>query len=104
MSRTNSEKWDRLQQLGRSQFVFRYGVLGFGLATATLFVLVQGYLHGVTAALFQLVPAFILFPLGADMPGGGLCGGFLEVPRADVDDRCVVSSVDRIKKSWETGR
>ena len=64
MPRTNSEKWARLQLLGRSQFVFRYGVLGFGLLTATLFVLLQGYLHGVTTALFQLVPAFILFPLG----------------------------------------
>ena len=63
MSQSDLEKWNRLQRLGRSQFVFRYGVLGFGLATATLFVLVQGYLHGVTAALFQLVPAFILFPL-----------------------------------------
>jgi hypothetical protein len=64
MSRSNLEKWARLQRLGRSHFVLRYGVLGFGLLTATLFVLLQGYLHGVTAALFQLVPAFILFPLG----------------------------------------
>jgi hypothetical protein len=63
MSRSNAEKWHRLQKLGRPRFVFRYGVLGFGLSTAVLFVLFQGYLYGTTTALFQAVPALLLFPL-----------------------------------------
>ena len=77
MSQSDLEKWNRLQRLGRSQFVFRYGVLGFGLATATLFVLVQGYRFGTTTALFQLMPAFILFPLAGGYAWGRFMWWFL---------------------------
>lgn len=49
--------------LTRSQYVLRYGVLGWGVPTAVLFSLIRFYLDG-GSFLAHLVPALILFPIG----------------------------------------
>jgi hypothetical protein len=69
MSQSDSEKWAKFSKLGRTQYVLRYGVLGWGVSTAILFALIQGYLHGWDGFLFQLIPALILFPLGGILWG-----------------------------------
>lgn len=63
---TDSDVHKAAQQtmLGRRQFVLRYGVLGWGLPTAFLFCLIQGFFYGREAFVAQLIPAFILFPIG----------------------------------------
>jgi hypothetical protein len=69
MSVSNSGKWEKLSKLGRSQFVLRYGVLGWGIPTAILFALWQSYANGFDGFLFKLIPALILFPLGGILWG-----------------------------------
>jgi hypothetical protein len=64
MSNSDSEKWTRFSKLSRTQYVLRFGVLGWGIPTAILFSLVQGYRFGWDGFLFQLIPALILFPIG----------------------------------------
>ena len=64
MSNSDSEKLAKLGKLGRTQYVLRFGVLGWGIPTAILFSLIQGYRFGWDGFLFHLVPALILFPIG----------------------------------------
>lgn len=60
----DAARWAKFSKLGRSQYVLRYGVLAWGVPVAILFVLLQGFLQGWTAAAFQAIPALVLFPLG----------------------------------------
>jgi hypothetical protein len=69
MSNSDSEKLARFSKLGRTQYVLRFGVLGWGIPTAILFSLVQGYRSGWDGFLFQLIPALIIFPLGGILFG-----------------------------------
>jgi hypothetical protein len=69
MSNSDSEKRAKLSKLGRTQYVLRFGVLGWGVPTAILFSLVQGYRFGWDGFLFQLIPALILFPIGGILFG-----------------------------------
>jgi hypothetical protein len=64
MSKSGSGKLAKLSKLGRNQYVLRFGVLGWGIPTAILFSLIQGYRFGWDGFLFQLIPALILFPIG----------------------------------------
>jgi hypothetical protein len=64
MSRSHEEKWFKLRKLGRRNFVLYYGVLGWGVSSAILFALLQGYFYGFSALLFYLVASLILFPIG----------------------------------------
>src|SRR5256885_15908896 len=59
MSNSDSDKWAKLRKLGRTQYVLRYGVLGWGIPTAILFSLIQGYRFGWDGFLFQLILALI---------------------------------------------
>lgn len=61
---SDSEKSSKLMKLGRNRFVLLFGVLGWGVPTAILFVLIQCYQNGWDNFLFQLIPALVLFPLG----------------------------------------
>ena len=65
----STEKWARFSELGRSQFVWRYGVLGWGLSTAIVFALFQSYTLGWSGFFIHLIPALILFPLGGILWG-----------------------------------
>jgi hypothetical protein len=69
MSNSNSEKSAKLSKLGRTQFVLRFGVLGWGIPTAILFSLVQGYRSGWDGFLFELILALLIFPLGGILFG-----------------------------------
>jgi hypothetical protein len=69
MSRSDSDKWAKLSQLGRTQYVLRYGVLGWGIPTAIVFSLIQGYRSGWDGFLVQLILALIIFPLGGILFG-----------------------------------
>ena len=66
---SDSEKWAKISKLGRTQYVLRYGVLGWGVPTAILFALIQSYRLGSDGFLFQLIPALIIFPLGGILFG-----------------------------------
>jgi hypothetical protein len=54
---------------GRRRFVLLYGVLGWGVSTAILFSLWQGYADGWDGFVFKLITALVLFPLGGVLWG-----------------------------------
>jgi len=64
MFETSTEKSDKIRELGRSKFVWRYGVLGWGLTTAILFSLLMACAEGWDGFLFKLIPALVIFPIG----------------------------------------
>jgi hypothetical protein len=66
---TDSETWAKSRALGRGRFVLLYGVLGWGIPTAILFVLIRCYQDGWNSFLFHLISALVLFPLGGILVG-----------------------------------
>jgi hypothetical protein len=64
MSNSESEQWAKFSKLGRTQYVLRYGVLGWGVPTAILFSLIDSYRFGWEGFLSQIVPALVIFPVG----------------------------------------
>ena len=64
MSNSESEQWAKFTKLGRTQYVLRYGVLGWGVPTAILFSLIDSYRFGWAGFLSQIVPALVIFPVG----------------------------------------
>jgi hypothetical protein len=77
MNDKSAEKWAKFSEMGRSRFVWRYGVLGWGLSTAILFSLWNGFSDGWDGFLFKLIPALVLFPL-AGIVWGRFMWWFLE--------------------------
>ena len=69
MLHSDSDKPAKVSKLTRSQYVLRFGVLGWGIPTAILFALIQSYRLGSDGFLFQLIPALIIFPLGGILFG-----------------------------------
>ena len=69
MSNSDSDKWAKFSKLGRTQYVLRYGVLGWGIPTGILFAVISGFMDGWDRFLPNLVEGLILFPLT-----GILCG------------------------------
>lgn len=69
MSTTSADKWAKFREQGRSRFVVRYGVLGWGVSTAILFSLWNGFSEGWDGFYFKLIPALVLFPLGGYLWG-----------------------------------
>ena len=69
MLHSDLEKPAKFSNLSRSQYVLRFGVLGWGIPTAILFALIQSYRLGPDGFLFQLIPALIIFPLGGILFG-----------------------------------
>ena len=63
MSQSDSSNSNTFTNLTRSQYVLRYGVLGWGVPTAVLFSIIQYYMDG-GSLLVHLVPALILFLIG----------------------------------------
>ena len=63
MSQSETKNGVRFTNLTRGQYIFRFGVLGWGVPTAVLFALIQCYTQG--GSFFSwLVPAIVLFPIG----------------------------------------
>ena len=69
MTRSDSKEHAKFSKLSRSQYVLRFGVLGWGIPTAILFALIQSYRLGSDGFLFQLIPALIIFPLSGILFG-----------------------------------
>lgn len=63
MWKSNQEKWSELRKVGRSAFVWRYGVFGWGISTAILFAGLECSHNGWQAGLTQLPIALVVFPL-----------------------------------------
>lgn len=68
MSQPETKNGVRFTNLTHSQYVFRFGVLGWGVPTAVLFALIQYYRYG-GSFLGWLGPAIVLFPLGGVLWG-----------------------------------
>jgi hypothetical protein len=69
MYNSDSDKWAKYRKLGRTQYVLRYGVLGWGIPTGILIAAIRGFLDGWDRFLPELITCLILFPLI-----GILCG------------------------------
>jgi hypothetical protein len=69
MFKSDPARWAKFSKLGRTQYVLRFGVLGWGIPTAILFALIQSYRQGSGGFLFELIPALIIFPLGGILFG-----------------------------------
>lgn len=54
----------RMIKRGRGSFALRYGVLGWGISTALLFALYQGYAEGWENFPRWLIIALVIFPIG----------------------------------------
>lgn len=77
MFATSTEKSDKIREMGRSKFVWRYGVLGWGATTAILFSLLMACAEGWDGFLFKLIPALVIFPFGGYV-WGRVMWAFLE--------------------------
>jgi hypothetical protein len=77
MSRVATEKWTKLRERGRKQFVLRYGVLGWGVPTAILFTLLGGFQEGWDGVAVKGLIALVIFPL-AGILWGRLMWAFFE--------------------------
>lgn len=64
MSPLDPVKPASVSKLTRNQYIFRMGVLGWGVPVAILFSIVQGFEHGWDGLIVRLIPALILFPIG----------------------------------------
>ncbi len=68
MSQPDTSDRAHFTNLTRGQYVFRFGVLGWGVPTAVLFALIQYYRYG-GSFLGWLGPAIVLIPLGGILFG-----------------------------------
>jgi len=78
---SKDERWERRRAMGRRAFVWRHGVLGWGLPAALLtiayaFIKEQGFSWSADAASYKLragiVITLVLFPVLGHMFGGRL--------------------------------
>jgi hypothetical protein len=69
MYNSDSDKWAKYSKLGRTQYILRYGVFGWGIPTGILIAAIRGFLDGWGRFLPELVTCLILFPFI-----GILCG------------------------------
>lgn len=77
MLTTSTEKSNKILEQGRSKFVWRYGVLGWGVSTAILFSLLMAGAEGWDGFLFKLILALVIFPIGGYV-WGRIMWAFLE--------------------------
>ena len=62
MRTESTEKWQHIRSKGILRFVFFRGVLGWGLGTATLFVLIRWLMGGAGEVPQNLAMWFVIFP------------------------------------------
>ncbi|MGE3243755.1 MAG: hypothetical protein AB7I57_22000 [Pirellulales bacterium] len=61
--KSDPKQWSETRKLGQKTFVWRYGVLGWGVSTAVFFTALTGYKDGWSTMLINLPIAFAVFPL-----------------------------------------
>lgn len=57
------DRWTRIHERGRSSYVWRYGVFGWGFSTALFWILWMGWSQGWDRLPYLVVTALVLFPL-----------------------------------------
>jgi len=66
--KNNFTKWALIREKGRKSYVIKYGVIGWGVSTAILFILLFALLqnehYSLSKFLTILIPSLIVFPLG----------------------------------------
>lgn len=63
---------ERMIARGRKSFILRYGVLMWGVSTALLFALFQGYSQGWDSLPLWLGISFVVFPIGGWVWGAAM--------------------------------
>jgi hypothetical protein len=63
MFRSTAKQWDKYSKLGRTVYVIRHGVVGWGVPTAIFYSLIRGFVDGWDEFACQLLVAIIVFPL-----------------------------------------
>ncbi len=63
------ERWAKLRERGRSRYVWRYGVLAWGLTTGVMWALVMAGRHG-----WDSLPLYLAFGVPGFSAGGYLFG------------------------------
>ncbi len=64
MSQKAQERWQKDQQLGKSQYIVRYGVLFWGIPTGILWSIIMHFLQPQDTWYIRPIIAMIIFPLG----------------------------------------
>jgi hypothetical protein len=64
LSDKQAAAWARTRQLGRSSFVWRRGVLAWGVPMAIAWPLVMGFFKGWEELTFLVPISLIIFPIG----------------------------------------
>ncbi len=64
MNRKQQERWERMRQLGRSRYIWRHGVLGWGVTVAIAWSLSMAWMDGWDQLPILLPLALVLFPIG----------------------------------------
>lgn len=75
--RVATERWTKIRERGRKRFVLLYGVLGWGVPTALLFTIWNGFAEGWDGLLAKLLISLVIFPIGGIF-WGMLMWAFLE--------------------------
>jgi hypothetical protein len=63
MYQVTAENWAKASKLGRTRYILRYGVVGWGIPVAFLFSLIQAFIDGWNTFVPRLGTSLILFPV-----------------------------------------
>jgi hypothetical protein len=58
------KKWAKTRQMGRTRYIWLYGVIGWGLATGVLWAILMAFLNGRDRLPMYFVLGVIIFPIG----------------------------------------
>ncbi len=65
----NAEKWKVNRLKGKRHFIFKHGVLNWGLSTAILWIIVMHFAQPIEPMWVRPLIALVLFPLGGMLFG-----------------------------------
>lgn len=69
MTEKQRERWTRIRSGGRKNFIWKYGVLGWGVAVAVVWAIVMAAWNGWTQLPILLPLALVTFPFGGYVLG-----------------------------------
>ena len=64
MDVAKKKKWAKTREQGRTAYVLKYGVIGWGIPTAVMFSIVLAAIQGWDRIWILLVVSLIFFPIG----------------------------------------
>ena len=72
------EKWEKLREKGKWNYILKYGVMMWGVGTAVLFSLIISFVIERETSFFLILPiSLVLFPLGG-IAWGAFMWSFIE--------------------------